>query len=177
MVVALVDKIDSACEKFKQVYKSHIKKFEKLDDWLDKESAIFLNEANFSKNNYPNFKRGEIIKVDFGVNIGTELSHTHYAIVLNSDDSNNNDNITVLPISSKNGYRRLHLGKILKEAMPYTQRYNLNCYGMITQIKTISKKRIFKDNIKYICKSDILDKIDKSVIEYLTNHNNSNINA
>lgn len=169
MIETLIDKIDEACTKFKQIRKSKIKKFDKLDEWLNKEATIFVNETQMSKKNYPNFKRGEIIKVDFGVNIGTELSHTHFAIVLNNDDTNKNDNITVLPISSKNGYKRIELDKILKEAIPKTKKYNLYCYGIITQIKTISKQRVFKDKIKYICNSEILNKIDKCIINYLTN--------
>lgn len=177
MIETLIDKIDDACTKFKQVRKSKIKKFTKLDDWLNKEATIFINETQPLKKNFPNFKRGEIIKVDFGVNIGTELSHTHFAIVLNNDDTNSNDNITVLPISSKNGYKRIALGKILKEAIPNTKKYNLYCYGMITQIKTISKKRIFKEKIKYICNSEILDKIDKCIINYLTNSKPINISV
>lgn len=177
MIETLIDKIDDACKKFKQVRKSKIKKFNKLDDWLNKEATIFINETKLAKKKFPNFKRGEIIKVDFGVNIGTELSHTHFAIVLNNDDTNSNDNITVLPISSKNGYKRIALGKILKEAIPNTQKYNQYCYGIITQIKTISKKRIFKDKIKYICNSEILNKIDKCIINYLTNNKSININV
>lgn len=91
------DKIDSACINFKKVKNSDIDKFNKLDIWLEKESSIFNNETKHTKViKYPNFKRGQIIKVDFGINIGSELSHTHFAIVLNDDDTNLNDNITVL---------------------------------------------------------------------------------
>lgn len=86
------NKIDVACTTFKKVQKSKIEKFAKLDNWLEKESNIFNNETRKKIiNNYPNFKRGEIIKVDFGINIGTELCHTHFAIVLNSDDTNSNE--------------------------------------------------------------------------------------
>lgn len=162
------DKIDIACQTFKKIHKSKIDKFNKLDSWLEKESNIFYNETTIRNQQYPNFKRGQIIKVDFGVNIGTELSNTHFAIVLNSDDTNSNDNITVLPITSKNGYKRIYLGKLLLKAMPKTSKYNLSCYGFLTQITTISKKRIFMTNLNYICSDDILDKIDKNIKEFLT---------
>lgn len=166
------DKIETACIKYKAVKDSKIKKFSKLDEWLDKESSIFLNETktNQQTKKYPKFKRGEIIKVDFGINIGSELSHTHYAIILNSDDTNNNDNISVMPITSKNGYKRIPLGKILLKAIPETQRYNLECFGFLTQIKTISKKRIYKDKFTYICDCQILDKIDIGIKNFLTKH-------
>lgn len=164
------NKIDNACNRFKKVQLSKKKKFENLDKWLDKESKIFDNEINNSIFKYPKFKRGEIIKADFGVNIGSELSHTHFAIVLNSDDSFYNDNITVIPITSKNGYKRIPLGKILRKAIPNTTKYNLHCYGLLTQIKTISKKRVFDKEIKYICDSNILNLIDKNIKEYLTKY-------
>ena len=173
-IITDVNKIDKACITFKNVNKSKIDKFNKLDTWLYKESNIFNNEVKLNKNNftkhYPKFKRGQIIKVDFGINIGSELSHTHFAIVLNSDDTIKNDNITVIPITSKIGYKKIYLGKILKEAMPKTPTYNLNCYAYITQIKTISKRRKFNINIKYICNNDILNKIDKETINYLTSN-------
>ncbi len=164
------NKIDIACNTFKKVKNSKVDKFNKLDEWLYKESNIFNKEVKHISyiKLYPNFKRGQIIRVDFGVNIGTELSYTHFAIVLNSDDSTRNDNITVVPITSKNGYKKIYLGKILKRAMPNTDIYNLNCYAYITQIKTISKSRIFNINFNYICDNNILNKIDNAIISYLT---------
>lgn len=170
MDIEIVDKIYEACERYKKVQNKGIPKFIKLDEWLEKESNIFESET-LKRNptyTYPKFKRGEIIKVDFGVNIGTELSHTHFAIVINSDDTFKNDNITVIPITSKNGYKRIPLGKILKLAMPKTEKYKLECYAYLTQIRTISKKRVFQTDFKYVCDKDILDTIDKSIKEFLT---------
>lgn len=164
----LIDKIDTSCRKYKKVQATGIPKFVKLDEWLEKESNIFENETKPRKRNYPKFKRGQIIKVDFGINIGTELSHTHFAIVLNNDDTINNDNLTVIPITSKKGYKRIPLGKILQKAIPQTEKYNLNCYAILTQITTISKRRIFKTNFKYICEYDILTTIDENIKKYLT---------
>ena len=133
---------------------------------MEKESNIFMNEANNKKTNKPNFKRGEIIKVDFGVNVGSELSNTHFAIVLNNDDNVSVDNITVIPLTSKKGYKRLYLGKILT---PFNQKdnYNKNTYALITQITTISKKKIFRDNVRCICSKEIMDKITDNIIRYL----------
>lgn len=168
-----INLIDIACNQYKMVENEKKPKFNKLGLWLNKESSIFLKECFEKTTNYPKFKRGEIIKIDFGINVGTELSHTHYAIVINSDDTTHNDNITVLPISSKNGYKRIELGEILLKAMPSTKKYNKNCYAMLTQIKTVSKKRIFNDNFRYICCNDILDKIDKELISFLTKQSNA----
>ncbi len=144
---------------------NHIKFF-KLVNWLEKESILFKKESDGKVSNKPNFKRGEIIKVDFGINLGSELSNTHFAIVLNNDDNNNVDNLTVIPLTSKPGYKRFYLGDIFK---PFgKQKYNKDTYALITQITTISKTKIFKDNIKCYCDKTILKKLNKEIIDFLT---------
>ncbi len=164
-----IRKINISCNNYKEVYISGYNKFSKLGNWLEKESLIFKNEVNNTINNKPNFKRGEIIKVDFGINMGSELSNTHFAIVLNSDDNINVDNITVLPLTSKNGYKRLYLGNILKKFN--SNKYNKRTYALITQITTISKKKIFNDNIRCHCDSKKMELIDKEIINFLTYNN------
>ncbi|HAP8019376.1 TPA: type II toxin-antitoxin system PemK/MazF family toxin, partial [Enterococcus faecium] len=51
--------------------------------------------------NYRVYKRGTIVYVDFGVNVGYELSGNHFAIVLNNKDNSKNGVVCVVPISSK----------------------------------------------------------------------------
>lgn len=162
-----IEKIDESNINYKIAYNSKNNKFNYLGNWLEKESTIFVNETNNKKNNKPNFKKGEIIKVDFGINMGSELSNIHFAIVLNSDDNNSVDNITVLPLTSKPGYKRLYLGNLLK-AFKKDTKYNKNSYALITQITTISKNKIFKDNIRFCCDKETLEKINKEIINFLT---------
>lgn len=162
-----VEKIDESNKNYKYAYNSKSLKFTWLGNWLEKESAIFKNEADNKNNNKPNFKRGEIIKVDFGINIGSELSNIHFAIVLNNDDNNNVDNITVLPLTSKSGYKRLYLGNLL-EPFKNDSRYNKNSYALITQITTISKKKIFDDDIRFCCKKNTMEIINAEIIKFLT---------
>lgn len=159
-------KIDKSCENYKYSYYSKQAKFIKLGNWLEKESTIFKNEADRKQFNKPNFKRGEIIKVDFGINIGSELSNTHFAIVLNSDDNNYVDNIIVIPLTSKPGYKRIYLGNILTS---FNKNYrNCSTYALITQITTISKKKIFQNNVKYYCTKELLDILNLEIINFLT---------
>lgn len=161
-----IEKINDSCENYKYAYNSGNSKFNKLGNWLEKESTIFKNEAKQKVTNKPNFKRGEIIKVDFGVNMGSELSNTHFAIVLNGDDNNSVDNLTVLPITSKPGYKRIYLGNILSSFN--SDKYNKESYALITQITTISKTKIFKQNIRSYCDKRILKEIDSEIIKFLT---------
>lgn len=162
-----IEKIDESNKNYKYAYSNNFPKFKWLGNWLEKESTIFKNEANKKKNNKPNFRRGEIIKVDFGINVGSELSNTHFAIVLNSDDNNSVDNLTVLPLTSKNGYKRLFLGDLLK-SFKNDKRYDKNSYALITQITTISKNKIFKDEIRCYCNKETMELINKEIIDFLT---------
>lgn len=171
MYTEVEDKIDIACENYKKAYESDNIKFNKLDNWLEKESNIFLEETHLKHKNYKKFSRGQIVKVDFGINIGSELCYTHFAIIITKQDSINSDIITVIPITSKKGRNRICLGKILHKAYPNSQKYNLDCYINLSQITSISKKRVFQDNKNYICKSDVLNKIDNALIQLYTAKN------
>ena len=162
-----IDKIDYSCANYKYSYNTGCTKFQRLGNWLEKHSSIFKSEANNKISNKPNFKRGEIIKVDFGVNIGSELSNTHFAIVLNNDDNNSVDNITVIPLTSKKGYKRLNVGNILKD-FDKENKYNNIGYALITQITTISKKKIFNTHTRSFCDKKTMDKIIKNIIEYIS---------
>lgn len=112
------------------------------------------------------YVQGQIIKIDFGVNIGTELGHTHYAVVLNNDDIIMTDNIMVLPLTSKNGYRRIYLGNLISDKNQSLKHQNYS-YGIITQVKTVSKKRILLNNKKYFCDEETILKIKSAINEYI----------
>ena len=102
--------------------------------------------------------------VDFGINLGSELSGIHFAIVLNNDDNYNVDNVTVIPLTSKPGYKRLKLGMILKR----TVKNRKNTYALITQVTTISKKKIIGKKFGYFVDNITMKKIMKALIYFFT---------
>ena len=161
-------KIDLACENFKKVNKSGIEKFNTLDNWLEKESNLFLKETKSNKVTYKKYMTGQLIKVDFGINIGAELSFIHYAIVITKNDSIYSDCITVIPLTSKKGKNRLLLGKLLNNVYPTPSNCKLDSYANLSQIKTISKNRIPLNQNKCICDKSVLNKIDDNLIKMFT---------
>lgn len=95
--------IDEASNNFKNI-SSKVKnqKFEHIDAWLLKTSKHFKTENSIlQKALYPRFEYGTIVKVDFGINVGSELSGPHFAIVLDKFDSTKSNSITVLPLTSQ----------------------------------------------------------------------------
>lgn len=47
------------------------------------------------------YKPGSLVFVDFGLNVGSEFSKPHFAIVLNKSDNKRSANLTVIPLTSK----------------------------------------------------------------------------
>ena len=65
------------------------------------ESKTLLYEINTKPNHYKRFSRGQIVRIKFGVNIGSEFSGDHYAIVISKKDTMLNPIIHVIPLTSK----------------------------------------------------------------------------
>lgn len=84
--------------------------------WLAREK-----EHNVPKY-YTTFKHGSVVMVNFGPNVGSELSGNHFAIVLNKNDKRENKSLTVIPLSSKDHSNYLGLGnELFKSVYQLTQ--------------------------------------------------------
>jgi len=111
--------------------------------WLDKQTIYFKD--SILRHGYglqpDDLKRGDIVWVEFGINIGTELSDIftkgHYAIVWEVDLGN----AVVIPLTSRNSYNSplsLNLGVIrgLNDEHP------TESYLKLDAIRSVSKRRI-----------------------------------
>lgn len=75
-------------------------KADKISYWL-KDWTTFLDfEAKFSPASLRRYKRGEIIKVHLGFNVGSEEGGLHYAVVLDKNNSKKSPVVTVAPLTS-----------------------------------------------------------------------------
>ncbi|EOI6522377.1 hypothetical protein ACMUWU_002125 [Enterococcus faecalis] len=95
-------KINVSSTRFKKVANSGKPKGKFLANWLLTKSYHLEKEVDQSQASFFNkYKKGTVVMIDFGVNIGNELSNHHLAIVLNKEDNIKNGVLTVLPLSSK----------------------------------------------------------------------------
>lgn len=82
-----------------------------LEDWTN-----FLNfETSFSPMSLRRYKRGEIIKVHLGFNVGSEEGGLHYAVVLDKQNAKSSPVVTVVPLTSvkqNTDIAKLHSGTI-----------------------------------------------------------------
>ncbi|MSS64616.1 type II toxin-antitoxin system PemK/MazF family toxin [Velocimicrobium porci] len=84
------------------------KKAVKFSYWLE-DYIKFLNyEKSFSPTSLKRYKRGEIIKVHLGYNIGSEEGGLHYAIVLDKENSIHSPVLTILPLTSLKPNRNIN---------------------------------------------------------------------
>ena len=149
-------------------------KFTEFENSKLNESETLLYEINTKPT------RGQIVRVKFGVNIGSEFSGDHYAIVISKKDTMSNPVLHVIPITSKKHNYNMELDNILyneekidelkkllieennnnikkiKECIKYySNRKDKMTYACIKHLKTISKLSIYKP----INEFDYIDKI------------------
>lgn len=111
-------KITEICNDANEVFiaesLSTYQKFKHLPSWLKNKSFYLKSERSNPNRNYKVYDRGAIVYIDFGVNVGYELSGNHFGIVMNNRDNFKNGVVTVIPISSKEKRSYLGVGKIIE---------------------------------------------------------------
>lgn len=121
-------------------------KYSYLDEWLLKKSNLLLKEAEVLENKVPHkyrvYKRGTIIKVDFGVGLGSEMSQVHFAIVLNKYDNPKNNVLTVVPLTSKKSKFNLNLGNLIIDKMIEKLKKEIFSIGKEEELETSKIEKI-----------------------------------
>ena len=108
MEKAVLEKfINESCEKLNKTLISFcnngekgIKKSELITYWINDYIKYLKFEEEFIPNKLKIYERGDIVKVNFGFNIGNEEGGLHYAVVLDNKNPQSSGVITVVPLSS-----------------------------------------------------------------------------
>jgi hypothetical protein len=77
-----------------------ISKADKLSYWIEDWMKFLDFETSFSPTSLRRYKRGEIIKVHLGFNVGSEEGGLHYAMVLDKCNAKSSPVVTVIPLTS-----------------------------------------------------------------------------
>lgn len=85
-----------------------LKKANILSYWLQDYASFIEFENNFDPTKNISYKRGNIIKLNFGFNIGSEYGGLHYAIVLDNHNEHNSPVVTVIPLTSLKENKVIH---------------------------------------------------------------------
>lgn len=90
-------------------------KADKLSYWMEDWTAFLSFESQFRPSSLRKYKRGEIVKIHLGFNVGSEEGGLHYAVVLDKNNSVNSPVVTVVPLTSVKPHvdvNKLHKGSV-----------------------------------------------------------------
>lgn len=103
-----------------------LKKANLISYWLEEYSHYLIAEETYNYKRVLHYKRGDVVQLNFGFNIGSEHGGLHYAIVLDNNNLQSSPVVTVIPLSSgteENTYSRdVYLGNELYERL--NSKYN-----------------------------------------------------
>ncbi|MDO4285554.1 MAG: type II toxin-antitoxin system PemK/MazF family toxin [Eubacteriales bacterium] len=85
----------------------YLKKANLISYWLKSYSKYIQFEETFVPSKNIAYKRGDIVKINFGFNIGAEYGGLHYAVVVNITNDHSSPVVTVVPLTSQKG-RSIH---------------------------------------------------------------------
>ena len=89
-----------------------IKKGNNLSYWLSQYSIYLGFENSFQPDKLKKYKRGDVIKVNLGFNIGNELGGLHYCIVLDVSNAMKSGTVTVVPLTSCKDMKQYHTSTV-----------------------------------------------------------------
>ena len=90
----------------------HLKKANLLSYWIKDYVRMINFEEKFEPTKNISYKRGNIVKVDFGFNIGAEYGGLHYGIVLDNNNAHNSPVVTVIPLTSIKSEKEPHFNSV-----------------------------------------------------------------
>lgn len=85
-----------------------LKKGNNLSYWISQYCTAISFENNFNPKKLKSYKRGDVIKVHLGFNIGNELGGLHYCVVLDCKNAMGSGTITVIPLTSSKENKTYH---------------------------------------------------------------------
>lgn len=90
----------------------HLKKANLLSYWIKDYVRMINFEEKFEPTKNISYKRGNIVKIDFGFNIGAEYGGLHYGIVLDNNNAHNSPVVTVIPLTSIKSEKETHFNSV-----------------------------------------------------------------
>lgn len=84
-----------------------LKKTDLLSYWIENYAQYISSENEFEPSKLIRYKRGDVLRVNFGFRIGHEIGGLHFAVVIDNHNAHNASVITVIPLSSTDG-RTIH---------------------------------------------------------------------
>lgn len=85
-----------------------LKRANLISYWLKDFQLYISQEKEFDASRIKSYKRGDVIKVNLGFNVGSEQGGLRYAIVLDKENKHNSKTITVIPLTSQKEEKKIY---------------------------------------------------------------------
>lgn len=124
--------------------------------WLNTKTDLVVNEKTYTCNKINDVRRGSVVWVDFGFNIGTEFGGRHPAIVLRRTGQS----IFVIPLSSQAPAEKKSYHVKIERVFGFK---NMIRWANVLKIKDVSIQRVdFSSSIGNV-KGSVLDEINNAI--------------
>lgn len=84
------------------------KRADLISYWLKDFQQYISQEKTFDASKIKSYKRGDVVKVNLGFNVGSEQGGLRYAIVLDKDNKHNSKTITIIPLTSQKEQKSIY---------------------------------------------------------------------
>ena len=91
------------------------KRAQLLSYWVKTYTSMIRRENDFNPASIPRLARRQIVNVDFGFRVGSEMGGLHYAVVLDKENGLKGDTVTVVPLGSLKAHHKTSRNKIILE--------------------------------------------------------------
>lgn len=165
---------DAFNELEKEIKRKDEKRQSILATWIHTWSSYLHQEVSFKPEWLIPYRRGMIVHLNMGFNVGSETGGARYAVVVENNNNPKNNTVTVIPLSSlshgktreKLHHSEVYLGKIIPDDN------QTESYAKVLQIRAVSKLRIIKPRRKQhgiiSLSSQQMDEIDEKIRECFT---------
>lgn len=90
----------------------YLKKANLISYWIKDYVRLINLEDRFDPTRNIAYKRGNIVKINFGFNIGSEYGGLHYGVVLDNKNNHNSPVLTIIPLTSIKDGKEIHPNSI-----------------------------------------------------------------
>lgn len=166
---------DSSLRRLDESFNKHIelleyKKSNLLAYWVNDFANYHDEERTFDFNSLKVFKRGDVVKVNLGFNVGKEMGGLHYCVVINKYDSPYSGTLNIIPLSSSKENKKYNrktcvdLGDELYQLL--YDKFNIELQNITYKISKLEKlptEQRVKELKEISKRSDYLDKIKDEI--------------
>lgn len=156
--LAAKNKLDLLCEGTNYKNSNDVKRSNNFAQWIEKKTDIIINESTYVCPDEEKLKRGVVVWIEFGFNIGNEFGGRHPAIILRKTGKS----VFVVPLSSQKPDEPKKYHVKIDKVYGFK---NMERWTNVLKLQNVSIQRIDMSASIGNVKGDVLNKINEALKE------------